>query len=70
MKISDIPYGTKILVPCVSCGYKRSIVFQGTASYAKSKLRNCHDCANEGVRDMMVLPNHKKHHAIQIEDMN
>lgn len=46
MKITDIARGTKILVPCVSCGYKRSVIFKSKATYEEQKKKQCKPCAN------------------------
>lgn len=72
MKISDIPKGTKILVPCVRCGYKRSITFQNVAAYQVQKTRLCHTCGREDVDYGGRFLNHyrgKKGGSPSLEDM-
>jgi len=47
MKLSELKSGTKILVPCVRCGYKRSITFHGVATYRKQLTQRCYQCSAE-----------------------
>lgn len=47
MKISEIKPGTRILVPCIECGRKRSLLFTCAAQYALQKSRKCEECRQE-----------------------
>jgi len=49
MKLSEIKPGTKILVPCVRCGYKRSLQFQSVAGYKRALSRECRACRAEEI---------------------
>ena len=71
MKVSEIPIGTQILLPCSRCGYKRSLKFNGPAWYAKAKEQMCNRCRAEFNADntgnFCLTRNHMK--APSYEDM-
>lgn len=61
MKISEIKYGTRILLPCPRCERKRSLVFDGPAWYQKQKSRICQDCILDDRAEGSVLSHTRNH---------
>lgn len=45
MKLSEIAPGTKIFIPCATCGENRSMTFRNVHTYRRDKKRSCDGCA-------------------------
>lgn len=57
MKISELTYGIRILIPCPRCERKRSVIFNGPATYREQKARICRECQQDDLVEKESIRN-------------